>query len=86
MLYIKEKRKQEIKKAIDFVKLDNLKLTTGDINYLITMLIRYVRVEKINYEKINSAAGILLCSAIEFYQREVIPYEDKKRKENEDDF
>ncbi len=87
MPYIKEERKEEIKQAIDFIKLDALELTTGDINYIITtLLIRFTRTVKINYNKINSAMGILLCSAMEFYLREAVPYEIKKRKENGDVF
>lgn len=63
--------------------------TPGDLNYSIMMaLLRYLElannIKKVNYAKLNEVMGVLECVKQEFYRRVVVPYEEKKIKENGD--
>lgn len=57
----------------------------GELNYLITQqLIKYIQHNKLSYSTINDCLGACQGASSEFYQRVVIPYEEKKMKENGD--
>lgn len=57
----------------------------GQLNYQITMLVhRYVRRHGLVYNRISDVIGALEAAKLEFYRRVVVPYEDKKIKENGD--
>jgi hypothetical protein len=57
----------------------------GNLNYLITMLIkRYWEESSGNYVAINDIVGALEGAKLEFYRRIAAPYEDKKIVENGD--
>lgn len=57
----------------------------GELNYLITLLCKgYLFEHGLSYANINSVMGALECAKLEFYRRIVVPYEDKKIKENGD--
>jgi len=67
-------------------ELENLtkydKLTAGEMQYIIALMIKNVKPE--NYQDMNDVMGALAGAQMEFYRRTVAPYEDKKIKENGD--
>ena len=59
--------------------------TPGELNYLVTELIKqYVRTKGLNYQTCNDVMGALEGAKAEFYRRVVGPYEDQKIEENGD--
>lgn len=59
--------------------------TPGELNYDITnSIIKYYHDKELNYQTINDILGALEGAKLEFYRRVVVPYEDKKIKENGD--
>jgi hypothetical protein len=58
----------------------------GELNYQITkLLLRYIHQGgTLNYQAINDVHGALEGAKLEFYRRVVIPYENRKIKENGD--
>ena len=59
--------------------------TTGDLNYLITsLLLKYKKQHGLSYTTINDVSGAMNEALAEFRRRVVVPYEDKKIKENGD--
>lgn len=64
--------------------------TPGELNYHFTRLIQdyldrdYFNQGPPNYQKFNDVIGALECCKLELYRRMVIPYEEKKIKENGD--
>ena len=59
--------------------------TPGDLNYLITKLIKQYADECGEcYKTYNEVIGVLECSKQEYYRRTVAPYENKKIKANGD--
>jgi len=94
MPYIKKDDRKEyntlIKKlAVKVAKknVDNCTQFCGDWNYIITKLIKEtLKIEncKTNYSQLNEVIGMLESCKLEFYRREVVPYEEKKIIENGD--
>ena len=58
--------------------------TEGDLNFIITKLIKIWLGSKPNYMNYNSVLGILTAIQHELYRRKIAPYEDEKIKENDD--
>lgn len=58
------------------------KLTAGEMQYIIAMMIKHSRPE--NYQDMNDIMGALAGAQMEFYRRTVAPYEDTKIKLNGD--
>ncbi len=57
----------------------------GDLNYCITVLVHeYLKAHGVSYTVMNDCIGVLDSAKMEFYRRIVVPYEDKKIKENGD--
>lgn len=57
----------------------------GTLNYAITRLLQsYLYRNGTNYWRLNDCLGALEGAKLEFYRRVVVPYEDKKKKENGD--
>jgi hypothetical protein len=57
----------------------------GELNYLITMLVKdYIERKGKNYANLNSVVGVLECAKLELYRRVAAPYEDMKCDENGD--
>lgn len=80
--YIPKGRRDEI-----LNKIDSLPQTPGELNYLITLLIlSYLKLFPRSYCKYNEVIGVLECVKQEVYRRLIVPYEEKKRKENGDVF
>ena len=82
MPYIKKSRRDD---------LDNQgcePMTAGELNYVITKLLRRFaygsRSEGLSYAAINDVLGALEGAKLEFYRRVAAPYESKKCVENGD--
>jgi len=56
----------------------------GTLNYIITRMVVWYLGENPNYEKYNSAIGVLECAKQELYRRQIAPYEDEKCEQNGD--
>ena len=81
--------KQEDRVNLDFPLVKAMETTEigtcGNLNYLITKLChKFLSEGKQNYEKYNSIIGVLECAKLEYYRRQVSPYEDVKIAENGD--
>ena len=61
--------------------------TPGELNYLISQLIRsYIAMNGLSYTTLNAIAGVLSCLSMEVYRRITVPYENQKMAENTDVF
>lgn len=59
--------------------------TSGELNYAITKICdKFVMRNGENYENYNRVLGVLEAVKMELYRRKVVPYEDKKMRENGD--
>lgn len=63
----------------------------GHLNYVITTLIKkaYAKAAELDgfqlcYNDYNEIVGMLECAKLEFYRRQISPYEDKKIEKNGD--
>ena len=60
--------------------------TAGELNYVITKIVRKYIGSEYNYQSLNEVIGVLECAKLELYRRVVARYEDIKRQENGDVF
>lgn len=86
MPYIKQNRRDEI---ITFdthshILSTQAPRTAGELNYLITEIIKVYFSGTKNYQAINDIIGALEGAKLEFYRRVVAPYENTKILENGD--
>jgi len=58
--------------------------TAGELNFLITTIIKDYYEDDQCYQTINDVVGALEGAKLEFYRRVAAPYEDLKIKENGD--
>lgn len=78
MPYIKQQRRHDL-------HLGDFPTTAGELNFEITWkILEYWNYHAGNYQTINDILGALEGAKLEFYRRIVVPYEDKKIKENSD--
>lgn len=56
----------------------------GELNYMVTMVVKEFLGDKPNYDRFNAAIGALESAKLELYRRMIAPYEDTKIKENGD--
>lgn len=57
----------------------------GHLNYVFTKIIQsYLAHKGESYQTYNDIVGALDCCKMELYRRKIVPYEDKKIKENGD--
>ena len=56
----------------------------GTLNYMIMKTVIHFLGSNPNYEKYNSAIGVLESAKLELYRRQIAPYEDRKIHENGD--
>lgn len=87
MPYIIQQRRQEL--DLKLKELFNENLTVGELNYLITRMIKNLidkrkQLNQFSYQFCNDIIGVLECAKIEFYNRVVTPYERIKQQENGD--
>ena len=60
-------------------------LNSGQLNYLITNICHiYMHHNGTRYREYNDVIGALEAAKLEFYRRQIVPYEDKKLEENGD--
>jgi len=80
MPYIKKERRRKLR-----WKYEHRIKTSGELNYLLTRLsTEYLEQRGESYKTISDIVGALECAKTEFYRRVVVPYEEKKIKENGD--
>lgn len=83
MPYVNEEQREEVLGWLG--KGDSPEFTPGQVNFLITTILdEWVASEKLCYDNINEAIGILECVKMEFYRRIAAPYEDEKMIQNGD--
>jgi hypothetical protein len=73
---------EKVNELIALFKERPLENVDGDMNYVITRMIK--EVYPLRYFHINRAVGLLECIKQEFYRRVAAPYEDTKINENGD--
>lgn len=85
MPYIVPEKRPAIDEAVDSLVavLKAQGNIAGDLNYAITTLMLKT-IEKKSYDNYQNKLGTLFCAGLEFYRREVAPYEDKKAEDNGD--
>jgi hypothetical protein len=84
MPYIKQTRRDALWNASVDDRNDKI-MTAGELNYFITYLLdEYIQNHGLTYQHINDIIGALEGAKSEFYRRVVVPYEEKKLKENGD--
>jgi hypothetical protein len=86
MPYIEQGKRKDLDKWLEGLYVGIL--GPGELNYLITMIIRkYVEQKGLEkYQFHNDVMGVLSCVKEEWYRRKVSPYEDGKIEENGDVF
>lgn len=81
MPYIKQIHRLKFLKSLDQTPVPT---NVGELNYLLSTVIKSYLGENTNYQKINDILGALEGAKLEFYRRVAIPYEDGKITENGD--
>ena len=56
----------------------------GELNYMVTTMIKNYIGDEYSYSRINEVIGVLECAKLELYRRIAAPYEDFKIEENGD--
>jgi len=88
MPYIKKEERPKLDEHIDVliaeIKNSPVESQDGQVNYIVTRILKGVYTEKMRYFNINRSMGVLSCIMSEFYRRMAAPYEDKKIEENGD--
>lgn len=79
---IREKYNEPVKALFNELIKNNY--STGELNYCLTLLIWSLFNHNQKYETANSLLGVLESVKLEFYRKQVVPYESKKEKENGD--
>ena len=86
MPYIKKEDREFydeiVNELADLISKRDVELQDGDMNYIITSLIK--KIYPVKYKDINRVMGMLECVKQEYYRRIVAQYEDKKIEENGD--
>lgn len=89
MPYIKLEHRQDFEFGISTL-LTNMEFAChpferpGNLNYIITKLLKGVYKNELRYSTFNEIIGILECAKLEMYRHIIGPYEDKKIDENGD--
>jgi hypothetical protein len=84
--YVKEERREKFRPITDLLyDLIQKDTVSGDLNYLISVLIKeYIAAKGQSYQTFNDISGALKNADSEFYRRIVAPYEDDKIIDNGD--
>jgi hypothetical protein len=82
MPYTEQVKRLKVQNMLD--ELSKLELTPGEFNFFITCLAIQQAGDHPNYEKLRGVLGDYFASALEFYRRTVVPYEDMKLYKNGD--
>jgi len=86
MPYILKERRRIYIEEINLLggRMRETNATDGDLNFIITKLIKIWLGPSPRYTNYNSALGVLTGMQQELYRRKIAPYEDLKIKENDD--
>lgn len=84
MPYIKQIRREILKKSVDNLLDDMESCSAGDLNYVISTLVWSKWLQDPSYATGNMLIGMLECAKLEFYRRRLAPYENKALKKNGD--
>ena len=88
MPYLTKENKDKVEEIIEetnrtFYDLGKKLKTAGELNYVITQLIRgYYSSNGGRYQQINDVVGALESAKLEFYRKLVAPYEEEKERIN----
>jgi len=86
MPYIKQEQRPELDEAlkplIAALKASEMDQVDGKLNYSITRILKAVYPR--SYFSMNRALGVLTAIQLEYYRRDVAPYEEIKVRENGD--
>lgn len=88
MPYIKDEQRAVIENALikiveDIKKIPNWENNLGGIlNYAITYIIKEFTETRMSYKNISEIIATLECAKLEFYRKDIAPYEDIKEREN----
>lgn len=82
MPYINKGSRRAIEPELQ--NLSNLsdKFTPGILNYIISSLVKSYLGTNPNYDRFNTAVGVLESAKLELYRHRIGPYEDTKIMEN----
>ena len=85
MPYIKQEDRDKYEKPLEET-IDLLKASgfhPGHLNYVISYLVNACLAEEgMSYSNANKWIGALECAKLEITRKKIVPYEDKKCKEN----
>jgi len=84
MPYLSPENRERIDQIEDFEWIGVALETGGELNYVISRLLKGFLGASPRYARMNEAMGALECAKQEWYARVVRPYEDTKRQENGD--
>lgn len=80
MPYVDPEARQRIDSQMTFPRPQ----TAGELNYMVTRLVKNFLDGPISYKDINEAVGVMECAKLELYRRVAAPYENIKMQENGD--
>lgn len=84
MPYVDQTSRDKLSNLINTIHLANV-LSAGELNYAITnLIIAFIENKGVSYQTYNDVLGALEGAKLELYRREIIKYEDDKRKTNGD--
>jgi len=83
MPYIKDHRRRFFDQYIEpFIKYID---SEGELTYIVYKIcLEYAYKNKVSFAILSNAIKALECAKLEFYRKELAPYEDEKIKENGD--
>ena len=84
MPYVNQVVRQTFEPELSRLRLlmDGGSIQPGDLNYVITALVKSYLGPTPGYTRYNAAIGVLECAKLEVYRKWVAPYEDVKAAEN----
>lgn len=84
MPYVDSTSREKLSDLVNRIHLTNV-ASAGELNYIITNLIlTFIETRGVSYQTYNDVVGALENCKLELYRREIITYEEQKRKENGD--
>ncbi len=75
MPYITKQNRDKYEYLLNLIPKD---LSDGELNFLISSIIKKQLENGYNYQKLNSIIGVFECAKTEFYIRVITPYETEK--------
>jgi hypothetical protein len=79
MPYIPQEKRYQFEGIWYFIPED---MTAGELNYVITKILKKLLGDKPNYARYNELIGALECCKLELVRKQLSPYEDEKEKQN----